>query len=150
MNYHFRKIQGQRVAIDTMAFIYAFEEHAVYLPILKGFFADLEEGKFEAVTSTLTVTECLVLPYRKKDWMLASRYLFLFRNFPHLSILPVTENIADRAAWLRAEYQLKTPDAIQLATAWGWNSKYFITNDERLPSIKELQVLLLDQFIPHR
>ncbi len=43
--------------------------------------------------------------------------MVLFRNFPHLSVLPVTDEIAERAAFLRAHYGLKTPDALQLATA---------------------------------
>ncbi len=128
-----------------MIFIYAFEEHPAYLPLLKDFFGALEKGEIEAVTSTLSVTECLVHPYRKNDFALVARYMVLFRNFPHLSIIPVIDDIAERAAFLRAQHNLKTPDAIQIATSLVSGSRTFLTNDETLISIEGINILLLDQ-----
>jgi predicted nucleic acid-binding protein len=140
-----RALKGQTVAVDTMVFIYAFEGHPVYRPFLRSFFQEVEKGTLEATTSTITVTECLVQPYRKKDMVLASRYMVLFRNFPHLSVLPVTDEIPERAAILRGSYGLKTPDAIQLATALLSASHAFLTNDEGMPEIEGIQVLILDR-----
>jgi len=71
--------------------------------------------------------------------------MVLFRTFPHLSVLPVTDEIAERAAILRASYGLKTPDAIQLATALISASDAFLTNDEGMPGIEGVQVLILDR-----
>jgi len=142
-----RAIKGKTVAVDTMIFIYSFEEHPVYLPLLRRFFQAVEKGVLEATTSTITVTECLVQPYRRKDMALAGRYMVLFRNFPHLSVLPVTDEVAERAAILRAAYGLKTPDAIQLATAVISASHAFLTNDERIPEVEGIQVLTLDRYL---
>jgi predicted nucleic acid-binding protein len=128
-----------------MIFIYAFEEHPAYLPLLRDFFGALEKGEGEAVTSTLSITECLVQPYRKKDFALAAHYMILFRNFPHLSVLPMTDDIAERAAFLRAQYHLKTPDAIQVATALVSGSSAFLTNDETITSVKGIDIVVLDQ-----
>jgi len=58
-------MRNHQVALDTMIFIYAFEDHPVYQAVLKSFFSALEKGEMSAVTSTLTLTECLVQPYRK-------------------------------------------------------------------------------------
>ena len=138
-------LKSQKVGLDTMIFIYAFEEHPAYLPLLKPFFSVLEKGEIEAVTSTISITECLIQPYRKKDIALAARYMILFRNFPHLSVIPVTDDIAERAAFLRAHYNLKTPDAIQVATALISGSRAFLTNDENLASVKGIDILVLDQ-----
>lgn len=138
-------LKSQKVGLDTMIFIYAFEEHPGYLPLLKHFFSVLEKGEIEAVTSTITITECLVQPYRKKDFALAARYMVLFRNFPHLSIIPTTDDIAERAAFLRAHYNLKTPDAIQVATALISGCRAFLTNDETIATIEGIDILLLDQ-----
>jgi predicted nucleic acid-binding protein len=140
-------LKDQKIAIDTMIFIYAFEEHPAYLPLLRNFFLALEKGEMEGVTSTITLTECLVQPYRKKDMGLAARYMVLFRNFPHLSVLPVTEEIAERAAFFRAHYRLRTPDAIQLATGLVSGSPAFLTNDETLPRVEGIRVLVLDHFL---
>lgn len=140
-----KSIRGQMVGLDTMIFIYAFEEYPRYVSLLRSFFLALEKGDMEAVTSTLTITECLVQPYRKNNFALAAQYLALFRNFPHLSVIPVTDEIAERAAFLRAHYNLKTPDAIQLATALVSGSRFFLTNDADLPSVKGTQILILDR-----
>ena len=140
-----RSLKGQKVAIDTMIFIYAFEEHPAYASLLRTFFAALEKGEMEAVTSTVTITECLTQPYRKKDFSLAAQYMVLFRNFPHLSVVPVTDDIAERAAFLRAHQNLRTPDALQLATAIISGSNFFLTNDESLSFISNIPILILDR-----
>ncbi len=148
MNPFLKPLQGKKIALDTMIFIYAFEEQPVFLPLLKPFFREVEKGRIIAVTSTLTLAECLVQPFRAKALELAARYKILFRDFPHLSIIPVTEEIAERAAWLRAQYQMKTPDAIQLATALVTGSHVFLTNDEGVPKLKEIQIQVLNHFLP--
>src|SRR4030042_2674309 len=140
-----KRLKGQKIAIDTMIFIYAFEEHPAHASFLRPFFSALEKGEMDAVTSTVTVTECLTQPYRLKDFTLAAQYMALFRNFPHLSVVPVTDDIAERAAFLRAHQNLKTPDALQLATALLSGSRFFLTNDETLTSVKDIPILLLDR-----
>jgi hypothetical protein len=52
------------VAIDTAPLIYFIEEHSVWLPVVKPFFYALDAGHFEAVTSTVTLAEVLVHPFR--------------------------------------------------------------------------------------
>jgi predicted nucleic acid-binding protein len=71
--------------------------------------------------------------------------MVLFRNFPHLSVVPVTDDIAERAAFLRAYQNLKTPDALQVATALLSGSRFFLTNDETLTSVKDIPILVLDR-----
>lgn len=36
-----KPLRGKKVALDTMIFIYAFEEHSLYLPLVKSFFHTL-------------------------------------------------------------------------------------------------------------
>ena len=131
-----RQLKGRRVTIDSMVFIYAFENHPIYVPLVRPILEALEKGEMEAVTSTLTLAECLVQPYKKKDAILAAQYRVLFHNFPNLFIYPLTEDTADKAAFLRAQYHLKIPDAIQLATAFAAGSRSFLTNDTNFPSIE--------------
>jgi predicted nucleic acid-binding protein len=51
----------------------------------------------------------------------------------------------ERAAFLRARYNLKTPDAIQVATALVSGSRAFLTNDENITAIEGIDILLLDR-----
>jgi len=142
-----KALQGKRVALDTMIFIYPFEEHPLYLPLLKPFFGEVEKGNILAFTSTLSLTECLVQPFRAKALELAARYKTLFYHFPHLSVIAVDTEIAERAAWLRSQYRLRTPDAIQIATGIASACQVFLTNDERLPQVEEIQIRVLNDFL---
>jgi predicted nucleic acid-binding protein len=40
---------------------------------------------------------------------------------------------------------LRTPDAIQMATAIFEGASFFVTNDARLPSLPGLEVLILEE-----
>lgn len=53
----------------------------------------------------------------------------------NLSIIDVDYKIADIASRLRANYNIKTPDAIILATGISMNIDYFITNDTKLKNV---------------
>jgi predicted nucleic acid-binding protein len=52
-------------------------------------------------------------------------------------------NIADQAVRLRAQYQFKIPDAIQLGTAVACGADYIITNDAAWKQFAEVTVLLV-------
>ena len=53
----------------------------------------------------------------------------------NLSIVDVDYKIADIASRIRANYNIKTPDAIILATGISMNVDYFITNDIKLKNV---------------
>lgn len=58
------KLRGMIVGLDTAPLIYFIERHPVYLSFVRPFFQAMEIGEFEVVTSTLTLTEVLVHPYK--------------------------------------------------------------------------------------
>jgi predicted nucleic acid-binding protein len=103
----------------------------------------MEEGRIEALTSTLTLTEILVQPYRlgKEEHVL--KFYSLFTTYPHLKWMPLTLSISDLAAKLRAEHNLKTPDAIQMATALSGGATGFVCNDKVFLKIKNIECLIL-------
>jgi predicted nucleic acid-binding protein len=72
---------------------------------------------------------------------------FIILNQEHLTTFPVSAAIAERAAQLRASYHLRTPDAIQIATAIQEGATVFLTNDGRLPALVELEILLLNDLL---
>lgn len=139
------QLRGQTVGLDTAPIIYYVEEHGSYMHKLDPFFDALELGRFQALTSTVTLVEVLTRPLRNGDFKLAGQYrgmLTLNRDF---MMRPVSADIAEEAARLRASYKLGTPDAIQLATAELGGASHFLTNDSRLSRVLELQVLILDE-----
>ncbi|MDY6992039.1 MAG: PIN domain-containing protein [Pseudomonadota bacterium] len=52
-----------------------------------------------------------------------------------LQLINMPNSVFDRGLSLRAQYNLKTPDALHLATAQYHGCNYFWTNDNRLSAI---------------
>lgn len=107
----------------------------------------IERGHNLAVTSTVTLLELLVQPYRDQKEELAQKIFALTSTYPQIEWVPVTLNLADRAAELRARYRLSTPDAIQLATAIGCKATRFYGNDRALRRVKEIECILVDDVL---
>lgn len=141
------QLQGKTIALDTAPLIYFIEQNSTYLESVRAFFAEMSRGEFRVVTSTLTLTEVLVHPLRAGNIELAREYRDIILDQPHLTTFPVSAAIAERAAQLRASHNLRTPDAIQIATAIQEGATAFLTNDARLPAIADLRMLILNDLL---
>jgi predicted nucleic acid-binding protein len=134
----------RRIALDTCIFIYQWEANPRYSPFTDWIFSSLEQDDFAAVTSTITMTELLVHPYRDHDLERVNVLAGLLSSYPNLEWRPGTLEIAVLAAEIRAHHRLPTPDALQAATALSANAKALLTNDPIFKRVAELDVLLLD------
>lgn len=133
-----------RIALDTNVFIYVFEEHPVWGEKAKKLLQLIESGKYEAVVSALTLTELLVKPIREGNRALEKQYKLLFSHFPHLQMIPLDSRVAESAAYIRGIYNVKTPDAIVVASAIAAGAGQLITQDLRLQSIREISCIDLE------
>lgn len=135
--------------IDTASIIYYIEEHPKYLAIVDQIFPGLSNASnnIYAFSSILTLTEVLPHPLRQNNHDLAKRYRDFLLHSRNFVLFTVDEIIAERAAEIRAQYQYRTPDAIQLATGVERNATLFITNDKRLKNFPDLNILALDDFL---
>lgn len=97
------------------------------------------------MSSTLTFLEILVQPYRTGDDAKRAALAALSASFLGMTWVPLDLAVADRAASLRARYRLRTPDAIQVATARHASAEVFLTNDRDLRRVEEVPVLLIDE-----
>ena len=118
-----------RVALDTSVFIYALEANPRYAALADRIFSWLEQPGHAAVTSTITMTELLVQPYRDGDGQRVDQFYALLSTYPNLEWVAPDLEIADIAARIRAGYRLRTPDALQAATAIRSRAAGLITND---------------------
>ncbi len=134
------------VFLDTSVFIYLIEEHPRYLPFCKTLFGRIDAGKTQAATSTLSLLKVLVQPYRQKNEELVMKFYALLTSYPHLTWVPMTLNVADQAAKLRAEHRLKTPDSIQAASAIVCSATGFICNDKGFENVIDFESLIMDDF----
>ncbi|MGE0086391.1 MAG: type II toxin-antitoxin system VapC family toxin [Desulfococcaceae bacterium] len=141
------QLNGTKVCIDTAPFIYFIEEHPVYLDIVKPVFASIDAGNIEALTSTVTLLEVLVHPFRMNNELLAGKYRKILLFSEGVTTVSVTDELSETAAKLRAKYSIKSPDALQLATGIFFGADIFLTNDRNLKNIDETQVVVLEDFI---
>jgi predicted nucleic acid-binding protein len=143
-------LRGAVVGLDTAPLIYFVEENPTYLPFVRPFFEAVDRGELRVVTSVLTLTEVLVHPMRRGDDDLADQYRRILLHADQITTVPVSEGVAEEASRLRARYNLRTPDAIQLATAIRCGASAFLTNDGRLPELSALNILVLNQLTSTR
>lgn len=136
-------LQGKTVGLDTAPLIYFIEENPAYIETVRFFFEAMDRGDFLVVTSTVTLLEVLVHPFRSNNRKLAAEYRDILLN-SKLTILEVSTSIAEQAAQLRAAHNIRTPDAIQVSAALSAGASHFLTNDIRLPEIPSIQIFSLD------
>lgn len=137
-------LRGQIVGLDTTPLIYFIERHPDYLNIIRSFFKAVENGECEVVTSTITLLETLVQPLKLGDKYLVEKYRTILLRTKGLKMVPVSTEIAEAAASLRAKHNIHIADSIEMATAIKGGASFFLTNDLALPSLPNLKVLTLE------
>jgi predicted nucleic acid-binding protein len=138
------------IALDTCIFIYQIEANPQYVSVTAEIFNWLEQAACSGVTSAITMTELLVRPYQERDNQRVDQFYSLFSTFPNLEWKVLTLEIADLAARFRADYRLRTPDAIQAATAAHAGATGFFTNDFSFKRIETFETLILDTLVSDR
>ena len=141
------ELQGVRVCMDTAPIIYFIEKNPKYLGVLKPVFLEIDTGRIEAITSTITLLEVLVHPFRTKNDILAEKYRDILLYSEGLTTFEIFHEVSEMSSELRAKYSIKTPDAIQVAVSILYGAKKFITNDPALKKVSDIDVLVLDDFL---
>ena len=135
------------VYLDSNGFIYSIERIDPYRSILDTLWLTISAGKVKVVTSELTLLEVLVKPLKFGDATIATLYRTVLKHTPDVQMLPISQNVLEAAAGLRATLGLKTPDAIHVATALLHKSTLFLTNDNAFRRIADLNVRVLSELI---
>jgi predicted nucleic acid-binding protein len=135
----------RKIALDTSAFIYQLEANPKYLPLTDLVFAWIERPGSQAVTSTVTMTELLVLPYRDSDRKRVREFYAILSTYPNLEWIAPNLEISDIAGCLRALHRLRTPDALQSATAIHTHATGLVTNDSAFERVDSFETLVLDR-----
>ena len=137
----------RRIALDTSIFIHHLEANPKYLACTDLIFSWIEPAESKALASTITMTELLVLPYREGDEQRANDFYGLLSTYPNLDWIAPNLEIADIAARIRALHRLRTPDALQAATAVRAGATGLITNDTVFERVEGFQTLVLDELL---
>lgn len=132
--------------IDTAPIVYYVEDNPRYLARVMPVFDRLDAGELSAVTSPITLAECLVVPYREKRENLRALFTELITSGNGTHFATIDHVVADKAAELRARYNLSLADALQLAVALIAGCDAFLTNDSTFSRVDDLAMIILDDF----
>ncbi|WP_219341487.1 type II toxin-antitoxin system VapC family toxin [Nevskia soli] len=86
---------------------------------------ELDSSLFQVVTSTLTLT---------------------VRNLKRYRLVQLSRS---KLLSLRSRYSLRTPDAVQLATAIQSEAEYFLTNDKKLRRPERIRTITVEELPIH-
>lgn len=138
----------RKIYLVTNIFVYAVEGFEPYAEPLKGLLAAIDAARVTAVTSEVTLAECLVKPMIDRHTPRQELYLRMLTSRPGLSIVGVSREVLIGAARLRAgSSSLRLPDAIHLSTAFASGCSGLLTNDHALTTSAGIEVLLLDKLL---
>lgn len=137
-----------RCFLDTAPIIYYIEQNSAYFAIARSVFQRLRAGAFTAVTSPVTLAECLVVPHRQGLTQLKQDFVDVITTGENTLFSPITSEVGQQAAELRVQYNLKLPDALQIATARVAGCQALLTNDTGLKRVGELRILIISELSP--
>jgi len=148
MNLPSKLEQFETVFIDTAPIIYYVEAHPQFGSLVETIYEQIEMQNIIAYTSVISLTEVLPKPIEQNQEELANQLINFITNNPNLTLLEISADIAEAAGRLRGKYNfLKTMDALQIATALNSSVDCFLTNDDKLRKINELEIIVLKDYL---
>ena len=135
----------QRLYVDTAPLIYYFEEYSSYISKMDRIFDLIATTPVVTFSAVHILTEVMVKPMQTGNLRLAQEYRDILVNSDAYTLVSITVPIAESAADLRARYNLRTPDALHVATAISTGCDAMLTNDAQLKRVQELPILVLDE-----
>jgi len=136
-----------KIALDTNLFIYFLEGIEPYATKVESLLNSLMRRENEGIVSTISIAEVLTGFYIAKDEEGAKKTKNLFKDLTSngFEIVPVTFEIADIAASLRARRGGRLPDALIVATAIDRAANLIYSQDEELQRFGEdVKILSLE------
>ena len=132
-----------RLVLDACVLMYRFEGAVTFRTAAMELMAQLsaQQTSVELAVSRLSVLECRVKPLREGNAVLLKRYDDFFAN---VRIVELSAAVVDAATLLRARDGLKTPDALQAASAFVASERpVFVTADAGFAKVSGLDVRLI-------
>ncbi len=132
-----------RIALDANIVIYLVENAEPHVERAAAVIDAIAEHGLRATMATLGQVEILTGSARTGDQVVFERVAEEIRSM-EMRFEPLTEAIAEDAAWVRGQGRLKLADAIHVASARASGATALITNDRRIGAPAGLEVFYLD------
>jgi predicted nucleic acid-binding protein len=137
------QLHGKSVYFDANIFIYLLENHSDFGEICLSIVQSAVDKELDGYSGDLVLAELLVKPLKDNNARAVKAVKDLFSKETRIELLPHKRSTFETAALLRANYKIKLPDALHIATAIENHIEVVLTNDREIPSIPEITVLQL-------
>lgn len=132
------------IALDTNIFILAYNQKDTQGELARRLLDKVTKSGDQVFISVLVFEEFLVKIYKQGLEKNLADYENFLTGAGIYTVIDVNRQIARLAAKIRAEYGIKAPDALHLASAISTGANLFITADKKLPrKIGKLKVKIL-------
>jgi predicted nucleic acid-binding protein len=136
----------RQIGLDSNVLIYLIETQGPLADVAATIIDSIVAGRFQAVLSVIGLVEILAGPARAGDAIAFEMTAEVLRDLP-VRISPLDAIVAEDAAWIRGVMGVGLEDAVHLASARSAGATAFLTNDRRLRSIPNLEVIYLDDLV---
>lgn len=136
----------RRIAVDSNILIYLLDGSGERAESAARLVDAIADGRIEGALATVGLSEILVSSARAGDRPAFERTGAVLRDLG-FRIVVLDADTAEHAAWIRGGTGLAMPDAIHLACAIHVGATAFVTNDRRIRSIPNLDVIYLDDLV---
>ena len=133
-----------RISLDTNIFL-AIKNKEDSSPFCEKILNAIEEKKFTGVLSTVVIAEVLVGFYQNDETWEADE--FTQNITAYYEIIPVSMEISQKGAKIRAKYKVKLPDALIIASLDLSETKILITSDKKLNKCPEIKIMSPEKFV---
>ena len=138
-------MKDSKVFLDTSPLIYLLDSDVNFGDKTNKILSALARDNNQFVSSVITCTEYLVIPYRSNNQPLIDAFWELVADCGMI-LYPITQEIAIKAANIRAEYGFKSMDSLQLAVACIEGCQLFLTNDNQLRRFGEIDCVTVEEW----
>ena len=133
-----------KIFIDTNILIYFLDENPLYFEKVRVFFEKCVLNNVQIWLSTISITEYLIWVYKDKK---SDMVFFNFIDELWIEVVDVNKNVAKLSAKIRSRNNEKLPDIINISAAINAWYEYFLTNDQNLKSIIDINIINIDEFL---
>jgi predicted nucleic acid-binding protein len=133
--------------LDTSPVIYLIENNPSFYSVISSYLTNAIIKETTILTSVITIAEFGVKPKISNNLNLIEDMEKML-SVLQVRVIDINREIAEFSTSLRAKYgSLKSFDALQLACAISSNCTTFVTNDKRLKSVTEINIITMDNLI---
>jgi predicted nucleic acid-binding protein len=136
----------QHIGLDSNVLIYLIETQGPLAEAAATIVDQIVDGRLRAVLSVIGLVEILTGPARAGNAIAFETTVEVLRDLP-IRVSPLSVQVAEDAAWIRGVAGVGLEDAVHLASARAAGATAFVTNDRRLRSIPNLDVIYLDDLV---